>query len=85
MIVASIVQDGNFNSLLTEGNDIALLAERVIESFQSWCVNIRTYYTGYNYMQVVQEDLELNGRTFGASRSDDGQGMYVPLLTNDFI
>ena len=42
MIVASIVQDGNFNNLLTEGNDVALLAERVSESFHSQCVNILT-------------------------------------------
>ena len=44
------------------------------------------YFTGCKYMQVVQEDLELNGRTFGASRSDDGQGAYdFNLATNDFL
>ena len=42
------------------------------------------YFTGCKYMQVVQEDLERNGRTFGASRSDDGQGvynLYIPMTS----
>ena len=33
VIVASIIQDENFDELLIEGNDVALLAERVSEPF----------------------------------------------------
>ena len=40
VIVASITQNENFDNLLIEGNDVALLAERVSGSFYSWCVHI---------------------------------------------
>ena len=40
VIVASIIQDENFDELLIEGNDVALLAERVSEPFHSQRVHI---------------------------------------------
>ena len=36
----SIIQSENFDDLLTEGNDVALLAERVGVSFHIQCVDI---------------------------------------------
>ena len=63
--MASIIQNENFNDLLTEGNDVALLAERVSVSFHIQCVDIliiltvnicRLFKRTWN---VMEEHLEL--------------------------
>ena len=48
--MTSIIQNENFDDLLTEGNDVALLAERVSVSFHIQCVDILIILTVLKYM-----------------------------------
>ena len=65
VIVASVIQDENFDELLTEGNDVALLAERVRHPYTTFLTHIMYIFTSLAIhicrliKRIWEEHLEL--------------------------